>query len=90
MNKTDLTRGYYQVHFPDGSFSIASFTQEGIKWFRNWVLKNKPSYKKSMLNARGTFIEFLKNPGEGKGIFLGVNHQNEALSLPQDWEPWGL
>ncbi len=90
MNKTDLTRGYYYVRFNDGSFSIASFTEEGVKWFRDWVLQNRPDYKKSILNARGMFLEFLKSPGEGKGIFLGVNHQDEALSLPQDWESWGL
>lgn len=91
MNKTtDLTRGYYRVNFGDGSFSIASFTQDGVKWFCNWVLKNKPDYKKGLLNARGMFLEFLKNPGEGKGIFLGVNNQDNAVSLPQDWESWGL
>ena len=90
MNKTDLTKGYYYVRFNDGSFSIASFTEKGVSWFRNWVLKNKPDYKKSILNARGMFLEFLKSPGEGEGIFLGVNHQDEAYGLPQDWESWGL
>ena len=89
MNKINLT-GYYRVDFPDGSFSIASFTPEGVDWFRNWVLQNKPQYKNSIKNARGMFLEFLANPGKGNGIFLGANHQDEAISLPQDWESWGL
>lgn len=87
---TDLTKGYYKVVFNDGSFSIASFSKQGVEWFKNWVLGNVPNYKTSTLNARGWFIEFLKSPGEGDGIHLGINHQDEAYGLPQDWEPWGL
>jgi hypothetical protein len=86
----NLTKNYYRVTFKDGSFSIASFTETGVAWFRNWVLQNRPGYKKSLLNARGMFLEFLKNPGEGEGIFLGVNYQDEAYGLPKDWESWGL
>jgi hypothetical protein len=86
----DLTKGYYRVNFNDGSFSIASFSDEGVAWFRNWVLKNKPDYKSGLLNARGMFLDFLSNPGKGGGIFLGANHQDEAVSIPQDWESWGL
>jgi hypothetical protein len=53
-------------------------------------LKNKPDYKSGLLNARGMFLDFLSNPGKGGGIFLGANHQDEAVSIPQDWESWGL
>ena len=88
---TDLTKGYYMVRFNDGSFSVAFFEDKGIKQFREWVLKNKPDYKNSILNARGTFLEFLANPGKDvEGIWLGANHQDEAYGLPQDWESWGL
>ena len=86
----NLTKGYYRVNFNDGSFSIASFTEEGVQWFKNWVLKNRPDYKIGILNARGMFLEFLKKPGEGNGIYLGINHQDEAYGLPQDWESWEL
>ena len=89
MNK-NLTKNYYRVTFKDGSFSVVSFTQEGVKWFRDWILQNRPDYKKSTLNARGMFLEFLKNPGKGNGIFLGANNQDNALGLPQDWMSWGL
>ena len=86
----NLTKGYYRVNFNDGSFSIASFSKQGVERFKNWVLKNRPDYKSGILNARGMFLEFLKAPGEGDGIYLGINHQDEAYGLPQDWESWGL
>lgn len=89
---TDLTKGYYMVRFNDGSFSVAFFEDEGIKQFREWVLKNKPDYKIGLLNARGAFLEFLASPDNcvGDGIWLGANHQDEAIAIPQDWESWGL
>lgn len=89
MNK-NLTKNYYRVTFKDGSFSIVSFTEAGVKKFRDWVLENKPDYKKSILNARGMFLEFLATPQELDGIYFTINHQDEAYGLPQDWEAWGL
>lgn len=89
---TKLTIGYYAVYFNDGSFSIASFSEKGIKNFKDWVLKNRPDYKNSILNARGVFLDFLASPENcvGDGIWLGINHQDEAYGLPRDWESWGL